>query len=181
MSKVLGQPVVRNDALDKVTGRLKYPGDLNMEGQLYAKMLWSERPHARIEIDTSEAEAMPGVVAVFTGKDVPHNHFGLIFKDQPVFSFDVVRSVGDPIAMVVAQTEEIAAQARDRIRVEYKDLPVVTDPREAMKPGAPLIHEKKGTNVLKSYRIRKGDVQKGFAQADVIIEDDYFTGVKRRF
>ena len=77
---VIGHRVPKPDALDKVTGRLKYPGDLNMEGQLYAKMLWSERPHARIEIDTSEAEALPGVEAVLTGKDVPHNHFGLCPK-----------------------------------------------------------------------------------------------------
>ena len=172
---VVGQPVARNDAIEKVTGRLKFPGDLNMPGQLYAKMLWSEHPHARIQIDPAPAEAVPGVVAVFTAKDVPHNEFGLIFKDQPVFSFDVARSVGDPLAMVVAETEEIAAQARDLIRVTYEDLPVVTDPREAMKPDAPLIHEEKGTNILKSYRIRKGDVQKAFDAADVIVEDDYFT------
>jgi len=175
MDKIIGQPVIRNDVLDKVTGRLKFPGDLNMEGQLHAKMLWSERPHARIHIDTSEAESVPGVVAVFTGKDVPNNEFGLIFPDQPVFSYEIVRSVGDPIAMVVAETEEIAAQACKLIRVTYDDLPVVTDPREAMKPDAPLVHEEKGTNVLQSYRIRKGDIQKGFAQADVIVEDDYFT------
>ncbi len=174
MGKVLGQPVVRNDALDKVTGRLKYPGDLNMPGQLYAKMLWSKRPHARFQMDTSEAEAVSGVMAVLTAKDVPRNEFGLIFPDQPVFNFDVVRSVGDPIAMVVAETEKIAALARDLIRVDYEDLPVVTDPREAMKPGAPVIHEKKPSNILKSYRIRKGDVQKGFAEADAIVEDDYF-------
>jgi CO/xanthine dehydrogenase Mo-binding subunit len=175
VSTIVGQPVARNDAIEKVTGRLKFPGDLNMAGQLYAKMLWSEHPHARIQIDTAAAEAAAGVVAVFTAKDVPHNEFGLIFKDQPVFSFDVVRSVGDPLAMVVAETEESAAVARDLIRVTYQDLPTVTDPREAMKPGAPLIHEEKGTNVLKSYRIRKGDVQKAFEAADIIVEDDYFT------
>jgi len=175
MSKVVGQPVMRNDALDKVTGRLQFPGDLNMPGQAHAKMLWSERPHARIHLDTSAAEAVPGVLAVFTGKDVPHNEFGLIFKDQPVFSATVARSVGDPVAMVVAETEKTAAQARALIRITYEDLPVVTDPREAMKPGAPLVHENKATNVLKSYRIRKGDVVKGFAEADVIVEDDYFT------
>lgn len=175
MDEVIGQPVVRNDALDKVTGRLKFPGDLNTEGQVYAKMLWSERPHASIRIDTSEAEAVPGVVAVFTGKDVPNNEFGLIFPDQPVFSYDVVRSVGDPIVMIVAETEEIASRARDLIHVVYDDLPVVTDPREAMNPGATLVHEEKSTNILKSYRIRKGDVRKGFAEADVIVENDYFT------
>jgi len=175
MKQTIGQAVARNDALDKVTGRLKFPGDLDMEGQLYAKMLWSERPHAHVQIDTSEAEAAPGVVVVLTGKDVPRNEFGLIFKDQPVFSFDVVRSVGDPIAMVVAETEGAAAKACELINVEYADLPVVTDPRVAMKRGAPVIHEEKGSNILKTYRIRKGDVERGFAQADVIVEDDYFT------
>jgi CO/xanthine dehydrogenase Mo-binding subunit len=175
MNAIVGQSLLRKDALDKVTGRLKFPGDLNVAGQLHAKMLWSDRPHARIQIDTSKAEAMPGVAAVLTGKDVPRNEFGLIFKDQPVFSFDTVRSVGDPIAVVIAETEDIAIQARDLIQVAYEDLPTVTDPRAAMKPGAPLIHEAMGTNVRKSYRIRKGDIQKGFAEADVIVEDDYFT------
>jgi len=175
MSGIVGQAVARNDAIEKVTGRLRFPGDLNMPGQLYAKMLWSEHPHARIQIDTSAAEAVPGVVAVFTGKDVPHNEFGLIFKDQPVFSLDVARSVGDPLAMVVAETEETATKARDLIRVSYQDLPVLTDPREAMKPGAPLVHDNKKSNVLKSYRIRKGDVQQAFDAADVMVEDDYFT------
>ncbi len=175
MGRVVGESVTRNDALDKVTGRLKFPGDLNVAGQLYAKMLWSEHPHARIHVDASACETVPGVAAVFTGKDVPCNEFGLIFKDQPVFSVTVARSVGDPLAVVVAESEEVAAQARELIRVSYEDLPVVTDPREAMKPGAPLVHERKGTNVLQSYRIRKGDVQKGFAEADVIVEDDYFT------
>lgn len=174
MAESIGKPLTRNDAIDKVTGRLKYPGDLNMPGQVYAKMLWSEHPHARIQIDTSAAENSQGVLAVFTGKDVPHNEFGLIFADQPVFSYDVVRSVGDPIAMVVAETEQLASQARELIKVTYEDLPVLTDPREAMKPGAPLIHDRK-SNILKSYHIRRGDSQAGFAQADVIVEDDYFT------
>ena len=174
MAESIGKPLPRNDVLDKVTGHLKYPGDLNMPGQAYAKMLWSEHPHARIRIDTSAAEAYPGVLAVFTGKDVPHNEFGLVFADQPVFSYDLVRSVGDPIAMVVAETEELAGQARELIKVNYEDLPLVTDPREAMKPGAPLIHDRE-SNILQSYHIRHGDIKAGFAHADVIIEDDYFT------
>jgi len=175
MAKVVGESVRRSDALDKVTGRLEFPGDLNMEGQLYAKMLWSEQPHARIQVDVSDAQAVPGVAAVFTGKDVPCNEFGLIFKDQPVFSVTVARSVGDPIAIVVADSEEIAARAVELIRVAYEPLPVLTDPREAMKPGATLVHASKGSNVLKSYRIRKGDIEQGFAEADVIVEGDYFT------
>ncbi len=175
MDNVIGQSVARNDALDKVTGRLKYPGDLNIAGQLYAKLLWSERPHARILVDVSAAEAVPGVAHVFTAVDVPSNEFGLIFPDQPVLSHDVVRSVGDPVAMVVAETEGTCALASSLIRVQYQDLSVLSDPREAMKPGAPLIHEKRGTNILKSYRIRKGNVDRAFAEAAVIVEDDYFT------
>lgn len=174
MAESIGKPLIRNDVLDKVTGHLKYPGDLNMPGQVHARMLWSDHPHARIHIDTSAAEASPGVVAVFTGKDVPHNEFGLIFSDQPVFSDRVVRSVGDPIAMVVAETEELASRARELIKVTYQDLPVLTDPREAMKPGAPLIHDRQ-SNILKSFHIRRGDIQAGFAQADVVVENDYFT------
>lgn len=174
MAESIGKPLTRNDVLDKVTGHLKYPGDLNMPGQAYAKMLWSDHPHARIRIDTSAAEASAGVIAVFTGKDVPHNEFGLIFADQPVFSDTVVRSVGDPIAMVVAETDELARRARELVKVTYDDLPVLTDPREAMKPGAPLIHNRK-SNILKSYHIRRGNTQAGFAQADVIVEEDYFT------
>jgi len=177
VTQVVGRTVWRNDALDKITGRLKFPGDLNMEGQLYAKMLWSERPHARMLIDTAEAEAVPGVAAVFTGRDVPNNEFGLIISDQPVFSLDIARSVGDPVAMVVAETEEIATHARGLICVTYEDLPVVSDPREALEAGAPLVHAEKGTNLLEHYRIRKGDVQRGFAEADVIVEDDYYTPI----
>jgi len=177
MEAIVGRPVVRNDALDKVTGRLRYPGDLYMAGQLHAKMLWSEHPHARIRVDTSAAASAPGVVAVFTGADLPHNEFGLIFADQPVFSHDVARSVGDPIAMVVAETEQAAEEARHLIRIEYTPLPVVSDPRKAMLPESPLVHEGKGTNILKSFRIRKGDVGQGFAQADVIVEDDYLTPI----
>ena len=175
MNTAVGKSVTRNDALEKVTGQLKYPGDLNMPGQLHAVVFWSERPHARISVDVSAAESTPGVVAVLTGRDVPRNEFGLIFTDQPVFSFDIVRSVGDPIAMVIADSVATASRARDKIHISYEDLPVVSDPREAMKPAAPLIHEAKGTNVLKSYRIRKGDVEKGFSDADAIVEGNYFT------
>ncbi|MGB9899183.1 xanthine dehydrogenase family protein molybdopterin-binding subunit, partial [Thermanaerothrix sp.] len=169
---VIGKPVPRIDAVSKVTGQAKYPGDLSMPGMLHMKIRFAERPHARIlNIDTSKAEAYPGVVAVFTAKDVPVNEYGLQQPDQPVLcgpgsdkpGADVVRFVGDQVALVVAETEEAAAAACNLIEITYEDLPVVTDPREAMKPGAPLIHPERGdTNVCVHYKIRKGDINEGF-------------------
>ncbi|HID64130.1 MAG TPA: aldehyde oxidase [Anaerolineae bacterium] len=174
--KIIGRSVTRLDVLDKVTGKTLFPGDLYMEGMLYAKVLWSERPHARIlGIDTAEAEKVPGVVAILTADDVPGNEYGLIFKDQPALNRDKVRSVMDNLAIVVAEDERTAKRARNLIRVEYEDLPVLTDPRQAMKEGAVLVHEDRENNILVHYRIRKGDVEKGFAEADVIVEGEYFT------
>ena len=107
---------------------------------------------------------------------MPVNEYGLIYKDQPALSGDKVRSVFDRVALVIAETQRAARQARDLIRVEYEDLPVLTDPREAMKPGAPSIHERWPDNVQSHQRIRKGDVEAVFARDDVVIvESDYFT------
>ncbi|MGQ9598768.1 MAG: xanthine dehydrogenase family protein molybdopterin-binding subunit [Anaerolineae bacterium] len=175
--QVIGRRLLRPDAVDKVTGRARFPGDLYMEGMLYAKVRFSDRPHARIvAIDTAEAERVPGVVAILTHQDVPVNEYGLIFKDQPALNGDKVRSLFDRVALVIAETERAARQARDLIRVEYEDLPIVTDPREAMKPGAPVIHERWPDNIQSHQHIRKGDVAAIFARDDVVIvESDYFT------
>ncbi len=173
---VVGQSVRRLDVRDKVTGRTLYPGDLYVEGMLWAKVVWSERPHARIvRVDTDTARALAGVVAVLTAADVPRNEYGLIFKDQSVLNGDKVRSVMDRVALVVAEDERTAARACGLVRVEYEDLPVLTDPRRAMEPDAPLIHEDKPSNIFTRERIRRGDVEAGFAQADVIVEGTYFT------
>jgi len=176
-AKVIGQRLWRPDAVDKVTGRTRFPGDLSMDGMLYARVLFSDRPHARIlSIDTSAAEQVPGVVAVLTHKDVPVNEYGLIFKDQPALNGDKVRSMFDRVALVIAETERAARRARDLIRVEYEDLPVVTDPREAMKPGAPVIHDRWPNNIQTHQHIRKGDVEAVFARDDVVmVEEEYFT------
>jgi len=176
-TKVIGQRLWRPDAVDKVTGRTRFPGDLSMDGMLYARVLFSDRPHARIlSIDTSAAEQVPGVVAVLTHKDVPVNEYGLIFKDQPALNGDKVRSMFDRVALVIAETERAARRARDLIRVEYEDLPVVTDPREAMKPGAPVIHDRWPNNIQTHQHIRKGDVEAVFARDDVVmVEEEYFT------
>jgi CO/xanthine dehydrogenase Mo-binding subunit len=175
---IIGQSLPRIDARAKVTGQAKYPGDFYMEGMLHAKVVWSEYPHARVlRIDTSEAETYPGVVAVLTYKDVPVNEYGINIKDQPVLvaEGDKVRWVGDRIAIVAAESERIAVAARRLVKVDYEPLPVVDDPREAMKPDAPLIHGERDTNVLKQFRVRKGDVEAGFAEAAVIVEGYYVT------
>ena len=183
----IGKPIKRIDAVDKVTGRALYSGDLNRPNQLYMKIRFARRPHAIIKsIDTSAAEALDGVVAVFTAKDVPVNEYGLQIPDQPVLCgpgsdkpyADRVRFVGDQVAVVVAESEAIAARARDLIEIDYQDLPVLTDPFVAAEDGAPLLHPEKGTNVIVSDRIRKGDVEAGFAQADVIVEAEYHTPVQ---
>jgi CO/xanthine dehydrogenase Mo-binding subunit len=208
MTEVVGQSVVRVDARVKVTGEAKYPADFAMEDMLHAKILFAGRPHARVlSIDPSEAEAVPGFVAVFTAADVPVNEYGLQTPDQPVLCgpdpkgaagsskpgadivrrTDIVRFVGDQVAVIVAETEQAAAQARDLIRVEYKDLPVVTDPFEALEPDAPQLHthripsdlhpELNGVegNRICHHQIRKGDMAAGWAAAEVIVEGEYRT------
>ncbi len=183
-TQVVGQSVQRVDAVAKVTGEARYPGDINMPNQAYMKILFARRPHARIvRLDTAAAEALPGVLAVFTAKDVPVNEYGLIMPDQPVLCgpgsskpyADRVRFIGDQVAVVVAETEEIAAQARALINVEYEDLPVVEDVEAAVQEDAPLLHPDRGSNVFQHYRIRKGDVEAAFAQADVVVEGEYRT------
>jgi CO/xanthine dehydrogenase Mo-binding subunit len=172
----VGQSITRVDAVGKVMGATLYPGDLTMPGLLHMKILYARRPHARIKrLDVSRASAAPGVVAVFTAKDVPVNEFGLIMFDAPVLASETVRWIGEKVALVVAETEKQAARALDLIEVEYEDLPVVTDPREAMQPGAPQLHPDKENNVLVHYRIRKGDVDEAFQHADVIVEGTYHT------
>ena len=126
----IGKPIKRVDALDKVTGRALYPGDINMPNQVYAKVLFAKTPHARVvSVNVDPALSLPGVLAVFTAKDVPVNGYGLNNMDQPVLCgpgsvkpyTDRVRFIGDQVALIVAETEEIAAQARDFIVVEYEN------------------------------------------------------------
>lgn len=174
--QVIGQRVIRVDGPAKVTGQAKYPQDFSMPGMLHAKVVWSEHPHAHIlNIVTSQAEAVPGVVAVLTHKDVPVNEYGIYTPDQDVLAEGEVHSVGDPVALVIAETERAAEKARRLVQVEYEPLPVVTDPREAMKPDAPRVHLDRASNILKSYRVRKGDAARALAEADVVIEGTYHT------
>ncbi len=186
--EVIGKSIPRVDARGKVTGATPYSGDLTMKGMLHMKMLFAGRPHARVvRIKTGKAEAAPGVVAVYTAKDVPVNEYGLQWQDQPVLcgpgsakpGADVVRFVGDQVAAVVARSEAEAAEAVKLIEVEYADLPVVTDAEEAMKPGATRIHEHIGdSNVCVHYKIRRGNVDEAFKNSDVIVESEYRTPVQ---
>ena len=180
---VIGKPIQRIDARGKVIGETLYPGDINMPDQAFMKVLFATRPHAIIRaIDTSQADALPGVIAVLTAKDVPVNEYGLIYNDQPVLCgpgsskplADHVRFIGDQVAVVIAETEELATKGRDLIKVEYEDLPVVTDMLEAMNDNI-LLHPDRGSNIFCHYRIRKGDVDKAFEKADVIVEGEYHT------
>jgi CO/xanthine dehydrogenase Mo-binding subunit len=184
----IGKSLPRVDARGKVMGEALYSGDLTMKDMLHMKILFADRPHARVKsIETTQAEAAPGVVAVYTAKDIPVNEYGLQWQDQPVLcgpgsskpGTDIVRFIGDQVAAVVARTEVEAAAAVKLIRIEYEDLPVVSDAVEAMKPESPRVHEEIGdSNICVHYKIRKGNVAEGFAKAAVIVEGEYRTPVQ---
>lgn len=188
MTDTIGRSHPRVDAQGKVTGETNYSGDLSMPGMLHMKIVFAGRPHARVKsIKTVKADAAPGVAAVFTAKDVPVNEYGLQIPDQPVLCgpgsqkpyTDIVRFVGDQVAVVVAQTEAQAEAAAKLIEVEYEDLPVLSDPKAAMRPDAPLLHPDRGdSNVCVHYKIRKGDVASAFAKCAVIVEGEYHTPVQ---
>ncbi|MCE5201363.1 MAG: xanthine dehydrogenase family protein molybdopterin-binding subunit [Synergistaceae bacterium] len=183
----IGKNINRVDAVAKVTGEPIFVADLTFPNMLHAKSLRAGIPHARIlSIDTSEAEAMPGVVKVAVGKDRPML-FGACFIDQPPVAVDKVRHAGEPVAVVIAKTAQQAQAALPKIKVEYEPLPYVLDPIKAMEPDAPLVHEdiKKywylessafpvpNTNIFHHYKLRKGDSAKGFAEADVTVESEF--------
>ena len=184
----VGKSLPRIDARSKVTGEALYSGDLHKPGMLHMKILFAERPHARVlNIRTGKAENSAGVVAVYTAKDVPVNEYGLQIPDQPVLCgpgsskpfTDIARFVGDQIAVVAARTEVEADAALKLIEVDYEDLPLLTDPVTAMRSDAPHLHPDRGdSNVCVHYKIRKGNVDEAFAKADVIVEGEYHTPVQ---
>ena len=173
----IGKNVRRIDAPSKVSGRLKYAGDMTMPGMLHVQILRSPHAHARIlSIDTSVAEAMEGVEAVITSADVPgEDGFGVFVNDQPVMARGKVRYVGEAVAAVAAEDPLIAKRALSVINVVYEALPAVFDPDQAMHPGAPVLHDYAPDNVTKHIPIRVGDVDKGFAESDLVVEETYST------
>lgn len=174
-NKIIGKGERRVDALGKVTGRAKYAADYNAGHQLYGKVLRSEHPHARIvRIDTTAAKQLAGVEAVLTAQDIPGEKvIGIVVKNQAILAVDKVRYLGDGVVLVAAKTREIAEAALKLIEVEYEPLPVVSDPEAALEADAPRIHG--ADNTFVHHKVRKGDVAKGLAEADFIIERRFQT------
>ena len=179
----IGDSAGRIDAVGKVKGETLYPGDIVRPDMLHSKILFAERPHARLNrIDVSKAKAAPGVIAVFTAADVPCNEYGLITPDQPVLvgpgsdkpGADVARFVGDQIAFIVAETERQAEAACGFIELDWEDLPVITDPRESMQPGALNLFPDR-ENVIGHLRIKRGDLDSVWDSCAAIVEETYET------
>lgn len=171
----VGQRVTRPDGRLHGLGQTKYIDDMSFPGMLHAKIKRAGIASARIvRIDTSAAEAMPGVMAVVTGRDIPVNSFGPSYQDQPVLADERVFHAGDGVAAVAALTEQIALDALERIKVDYEPLPAVFDPVEALKESAHKVHGT-DTNVYAKKTIRKGDVERAFAEADHVFENRFST------
>ena len=177
--RVIGQVVARPDGVEKVDGSAKFADDYSFPGMLYGATLRAGTPHAiLLKLDISAANMAEGVAGILTAEDIPGeiNH-GLVIKDWPalVGIGEKVRYVGDAVALVVADTPESAQRGLDLIEAEYEDLPVVSDPVQAREADAPDIHE--NGNLLKHIKVRKGDLEVGFEEADIILEDTYHTAI----
>ncbi|MDU5106689.1 xanthine dehydrogenase family protein molybdopterin-binding subunit [Clostridium sp.] len=183
----VGKGVTRLDGIEKVTGEAKYVHDIKLQGMLYAKVKTSPYAHALIKsIDISKAKALPGVKAVLTGKDA-YQKLGIYMIDRPILACDKVRYYGEAVAAVAAIDIEIAEKAIELIDVVYEELPVVQDVEEALKEESPLVHEDIssnkwmenvfspviGTNIANLFKIRKGNPEKGFEEADIIVENTF--------
>ncbi len=177
--QVIGQIVERPDAEEKVTGRAKFSDDLKFDGMLYAAAKRCGIPHGFLrKLDVSKAKALPGVVAMLTADDIPgeHNH-GLVIYDWPaiVGINERVRYVGDSVAIVAAQTQEIAEQAVGLIEADFDPQPIISDPVQARQANVPDLH--KSGNLLKHIKVRKGNMEQGFAEADVVMEHVFHTAI----
>jgi CO/xanthine dehydrogenase Mo-binding subunit len=187
-SAIIGTSVPRIEGPDKVTGRAKYAGDVDLPGMLWGKILRSTVSHGRIRrIDASKAWTVPGVRAVVTGVEEPGHYFGKILRDMPVLCWDRVRYVGDRVAAVAADSPDAAEEALKLMDVEYEELPAVFDPVEAMQPNAPLLHDDvaaydgfpvfRRADDLHNGQTRlawsKGDVEQGFREADIVLEHTF--------
>ncbi|MDT7710886.1 MAG: hypothetical protein QOG20_6493 [Pseudonocardiales bacterium] len=182
---VIGQRFLRRDGLEKVTGEARYTADLAFTGLLHAKFVYAGRPHARIvAIDTTAAARMPGVHAVLTQADVPMVRYGMFVKDRTLFAHDVVRFEAEVVAAVAADTPEHAAAAAAAVEVEYEDLPAVLDVEDALAVSAPQLHPdwpgystqdgvERGPNDCGHMTSVKGDVDAGFAEADLRLTETY--------
>ncbi len=189
----LGSSLPRLDAAEKVTGAARYAGDVDLPNQAWVKVVFAGIPHAVINaVEVEAARAAEGVIAVLTAEDVPVNEYGLIMPDQPVLcgtgSTEQARTIrweADHIAVVVAETQAQAEAAARLVKLDATPLPVLADPFDAMQPGAPILHplpfrypygeRDRSSNVLLEYKLHNGDIQEGFADADVVVESVYRT------
>lgn len=190
--RVVGRPLPRKDAADIVTGNVLYSVDVSFPGMLHGRVVRSSIPSGRVVcLDVSEAKNFPGVKAVITAEDVPTTRFGYGVKDERIFA-SKIRYVGEAIAALAAVDEDTADEALRLVEVEYEETPGVFDVLEAIKEGAPLVHEelanyepnrtvtsgwnpRLGTNILHQVESGRGDVEKGFAEADYVFEDTFRT------
>jgi CO/xanthine dehydrogenase Mo-binding subunit len=171
----IGQSIPKIGVCERLRGEPIFSADLDIGDALVLKVLRSVKAHANlVHIDCEKALAVKGVVGIFTAEDIPgKNLIGIINKDQPLLATGKVRAVGEPIALIAAESEDAAKRALTLIDVTYEDLPAVFTPAEALKPDAPKIH-KKG-NVLFTRKLKKGDVERGFRHSDIVIEKTYRT------
>lgn len=197
----IGKYIQRFDALEKVTGKSVYAGDIKVPGMLHGKLLRSHLPHARIcRIEVSEAVAMSGVFAVLTRDTLPMAapYYGSFSRDQPVVAIDKVRYAGEIVAAVAAAEEAIAEEALKKINVEYEELPAVITIEDATHEGAPLVHERldrkpstlgkgmtsikhEGSNIYLHVRYERGNIKEGFHAADRIFEDSFFSAANQQY
>jgi carbon-monoxide dehydrogenase large subunit len=175
-SHVIGSSVPKLDSVEKVTGKAKFGADISLKRMLHGKILRSKYPHAEILlINTSKAEKLPGVKGIVTWRDAPDVLIGMYQNDWRIFAKERVRYLGDVVAAVAATDPDIAAEAVELIDVEYKELPAVFDPLEALSPDAPLIHDPFPGNIGARTRIRKGDANRIFEKAVLVFEDTFKT------
>jgi CO/xanthine dehydrogenase Mo-binding subunit len=167
----------RNDAFAKVTGKAKYTDDIKMHNVLHAVPVYSDYVSARIiEIETGEAKLQPGVVSVLTYKDIPGNlQFGQIIKDYSILAHDQIRTCGDVIAVIVAESRQQAIDAIPYVKLVAEELPAVLDAEEALLEDSPLVHESHGSNLANYHCVRTGDIVQGEKEADIIIEQEFTT------
>jgi CO/xanthine dehydrogenase Mo-binding subunit len=185
--RIVGQPIGRLDGVEKVSGAARYSADVTLPGLIWGKALRSPLPHARIvRIDTAEARAVPGVMAVLSARDLPDVLVGRRMFDMPLLARDRVRFIGEKVAVVAAADPDVAEEALALIDVEYEDLPAVFDAAAAIEPGAPLVHDNPGAyegapaerphaNVQSVLCFKLGDVEAGFREADRIFEHTFRT------
>ncbi len=173
---IVGKSYPQIDGMQKAMGKTKFVTDLVLPGMLYGRTLRSPYPHANIKnIETSRAKALAGVKAVVTYTDTPGIKFGPRSEDWTIFAGEKARFHGDEVAAVAAIDEDTAEEALELIEVEYEELPFVTDPLEAMQPGAPLVHDDKPGNIAAEFKIETGDVDRAFDDSYIIYEDRYYT------